>query len=120
MASGVVGEEVRNKQVILKDYVFGFPKESDMQVINGTVKLISEASRGVPWNGSEEPLLVLWSLHAYPDDKSWRSKRVYLLYSCLCKLSLSLSLSLCFLGFTSSMLGTTVGIWIIIAVILIE
>ena len=34
--------------------------------------------------------------------------------------SLSLSLSLCFLGFTSSMLGTTVGIWIIIAVILIE
>ena len=30
------------------------------------------------------------------------------------------SLSLCFLGFTSSMLGTTVGIWIIIAVILIE
>ena len=59
MASGVVGEEVRNKQVILKDYVFGFPKESDMQVIDGTVKLISEASRGVPWNGSEEPLLVL-------------------------------------------------------------
>ncbi|XP_030937650.1 2-alkenal reductase (NADP(+)-dependent)-like [Quercus lobata] len=48
MASGVVGEEVRNKQVILKDYVSGFPKESDMQVINGTMKLkLQEGSHGI-------------------------------------------------------------------------
>ncbi|KAM3702205.1 hypothetical protein ACJW31_04G008000 [Castanea mollissima] len=48
MASGVVGEEVRNKQVILKDYVTGFPKESDMQVINGTMKLkLQEGSHGI-------------------------------------------------------------------------
>ncbi|XP_075661991.1 2-alkenal reductase (NADP(+)-dependent)-like isoform X2 [Castanea sativa] len=47
MAS-VVGEEVRNKQVILKDYVTGFPKESDMQVINGTMKLkLQEGSHGI-------------------------------------------------------------------------
>ncbi|XP_050259468.1 2-alkenal reductase (NADP(+)-dependent)-like isoform X2 [Quercus robur] len=45
----VVGEEVmRNKQVILKDYVSGFLKESDMQVINGTLKLkLPEGSNGI-------------------------------------------------------------------------
>ena len=44
----VVGEEVmRNKQVIFKDYVSGFLKESDMQVINGTLKLkLPEGSNG--------------------------------------------------------------------------
>ncbi|KAK4566126.1 hypothetical protein RGQ29_002364 [Quercus rubra] len=48
MASVVAGEEVRNKQVILKDYVSGFPKESDMQVINGTMKLkLQEGSHGI-------------------------------------------------------------------------
>ena len=48
MASVVAGEEVRNKQVILKDYVSGFPKESDMQVINGTIKLkLQEGSHGI-------------------------------------------------------------------------
>ncbi|KAI5320873.1 PREDICTED: 2-alkenal reductase [Prunus dulcis] len=38
---GGVGAEdvVRNKQVILRDYVSGFPKESDMQVTTGTTKL---------------------------------------------------------------------------------
>ena len=47
MAS-VVGEEVRNKQVILKDYVSGFPKESDMQVINGAIKVkLQEGSHGI-------------------------------------------------------------------------
>uniref|UniRef100_A0A6N2LBU6 Enoyl reductase (ER) domain-containing protein n=1 Tax=Salix viminalis TaxID=40686 RepID=A0A6N2LBU6_SALVM len=33
------GEEVRNMQVILKDYVAGFPKESDMNVKTGSIKL---------------------------------------------------------------------------------
>ncbi|KAB5548545.1 hypothetical protein DKX38_011951 [Salix brachista] len=33
------GEEVRNMQVILKDYVAGFPKESDMHVKTGSIKL---------------------------------------------------------------------------------
>ncbi|XP_021800366.1 2-alkenal reductase (NADP(+)-dependent)-like [Prunus avium] len=37
MASGV--EEVRNKQVILKDYVSGNPKESDMYVTTSSIKL---------------------------------------------------------------------------------
>ncbi|KAG2722319.1 hypothetical protein I3760_02G123600 [Carya illinoinensis] len=50
MASGGVGEEVlRNKQVMLRDYVInGFPKESDMYVTANTVKLkVPEGSNGV-------------------------------------------------------------------------
>nr|XP_023895542.1 2-alkenal reductase (NADP(+)-dependent)-like isoform X5 [Quercus suber] len=45
----VVGVEVmRNKQVIFKDYVSGFLKESDMQVNNGTLKLkLPEGSNGI-------------------------------------------------------------------------
>ncbi|RYQ88065.1 hypothetical protein Ahy_B09g095493 isoform O [Arachis hypogaea] len=40
--------EVRNKQVVLKDYVSGFPKESDMHIIEGTVILkLPEASSEV-------------------------------------------------------------------------
>ncbi|KAF5942262.1 hypothetical protein HYC85_019904 [Camellia sinensis] len=37
----VVGEEVSNKQIILKEYVSGFPKESDMVVKtgSGTIRL---------------------------------------------------------------------------------
>ncbi|CAL5348137.1 unnamed protein product [Camellia sinensis] len=35
----VVGEEVSNKQIILKEYVSGFPKESDMVVKTGTIRL---------------------------------------------------------------------------------
>nr|KYP35265.1 putative NADP-dependent oxidoreductase P1 [Cajanus cajan] len=31
--------QVRNKQVILRDYVSGFPKESDMNVVEGTITL---------------------------------------------------------------------------------
>ncbi|GKV04386.1 hypothetical protein SLEP1_g16545 [Rubroshorea leprosula] len=39
---------VGNKQVIFKDFVSGFPKESDMFVTNGTVKLkLPEGSRAV-------------------------------------------------------------------------
>ncbi|KDP35118.1 hypothetical protein JCGZ_10652 [Jatropha curcas] len=38
MATGG-GELVSNKQVIFRDYVTSFPKESDMQVINGSIKL---------------------------------------------------------------------------------
>uniref|UniRef100_A0A2P2ML89 Alcohol dehydrogenase n=2 Tax=Rhizophora mucronata TaxID=61149 RepID=A0A2P2ML89_RHIMU len=33
------GENVRNKKVILKDYVTGFPKESDMSITTGSVQL---------------------------------------------------------------------------------
>ncbi|XP_054780130.1 2-alkenal reductase (NADP(+)-dependent)-like [Prosopis cineraria] len=41
--------EVRNKKLILKDYVSGFPKESDMDVISsGTINLkLPEDSKGV-------------------------------------------------------------------------
>ncbi|GMP78879.1 hypothetical protein CsSME_00034650 [Camellia sinensis var. sinensis] len=35
----VVEEEVSNKQIILKEYVSGFPKESDMVVKTGTIHL---------------------------------------------------------------------------------
>ncbi|KAJ4723811.1 2-alkenal reductase (NADP(+)-dependent) [Melia azedarach] len=36
----MAGEEaVSNKQVILNDYVTGFPKESDMKITTGSIKL---------------------------------------------------------------------------------
>ncbi|CAK9171514.1 unnamed protein product [Ilex paraguariensis] len=42
------GEEVSNKQIILKDYVIGFPKESDMILKTSTIKLkVSEGSNAV-------------------------------------------------------------------------
>ncbi|KAL1293387.1 2-alkenal reductase (NADP(+)-dependent)-like [Arachis hypogaea] len=31
--------EVKNKQVVLKDYATGFPKESDMDIVEGTISL---------------------------------------------------------------------------------
>ncbi|XP_027334318.1 2-alkenal reductase (NADP(+)-dependent)-like isoform X1 [Abrus precatorius] len=42
--------QVRNKQVLLRDYVSGFPKESDMNIVQGTITL------KVP-EGSDEVLL---------------------------------------------------------------
>ena len=40
--------EVTNKQVVLKDYVSGFPKESDMVLTSSTLKLkLPEGSKGV-------------------------------------------------------------------------
>ena len=116
MASGVVGEEVRNKQVILKDYVSGFPKESDMQVINGTMKhKLQEGSHGIVVKN------LYLSCDPYMRIRMTRVEgpNVFTSYTpgSVSSLSLSLSLSLCFLGFTSSMLGTTVGIWIIIFVV---
>ncbi|XP_042498633.1 2-alkenal reductase (NADP(+)-dependent)-like isoform X4 [Macadamia integrifolia] len=42
------GEEVSNKQVIFKDYITGFPKETDMVVSTGTIKLkVPEGSNAV-------------------------------------------------------------------------
>ncbi|KAF8391753.1 hypothetical protein HHK36_021987 [Tetracentron sinense] len=42
------GEEVRNKQIILRDYVSGFPKESDMALKTSTMRLkVPEGSKGV-------------------------------------------------------------------------
>ena len=44
----VVMAEVSNKQVVLKDYVSGFPKESDMHVTSSILKLkLPEGSKGV-------------------------------------------------------------------------
>ncbi|KAJ9535082.1 hypothetical protein OSB04_un001841 [Centaurea solstitialis] len=42
-------EQVRNKQVVLKDYVNGFPKESDMLLdTSSTISLsLPEASNGL-------------------------------------------------------------------------
>ncbi|KAM1703554.1 hypothetical protein ACFX1X_026161 [Malus domestica] len=41
-------EVISNKQVLLKDYVTGFPKESDMQLTAATTKLkLPEGSKGV-------------------------------------------------------------------------
>uniref|UniRef100_A0A803NXZ3 Oxidoreductase N-terminal domain-containing protein n=1 Tax=Cannabis sativa TaxID=3483 RepID=A0A803NXZ3_CANSA len=40
--------EVKNKQVLLKDYVRGFPKESDMTITSSTLKLkLPQSSKGV-------------------------------------------------------------------------
>ena len=40
--------EVKNKQVVLKDYVTGFPKESDMDIVEGTITLkVPEGSNEV-------------------------------------------------------------------------
>ncbi|MED6179472.1 hypothetical protein PIB30_001235 [Stylosanthes scabra] len=40
--------EVKNKQVVLKDYVTGFPKESDMDLVEGTITLkLPEGSNDV-------------------------------------------------------------------------
>lgn len=49
MANDGDDEQVRNKQVILKDYMSGFPKESDMYMsTNGTIRLkVPEGSNGV-------------------------------------------------------------------------
>ena len=115
MASGVVGEEVRNKQVILKDYVTGFPKESDMQVINGTMKLkLQEGSHGIVVKN------LYLSCDPYMRIRMTRVEGPNVLTSYTPGSVSSLSLSLCFHGFASSMLGTTVGIWIIIDVVIIN
>lgn len=48
MASGVGEETVSNKQVVLKNYISGLPKESDMEVITGAIKLkLADGSKGV-------------------------------------------------------------------------
>ncbi|KAJ1395900.1 Polyketide synthase, enoylreductase domain [Sesbania bispinosa] len=39
MGKNKVGEEVQNKQVILRDYVTGYPKESDLYISTSTIKL---------------------------------------------------------------------------------
>ena len=39
VAMARVGDEVSNKQVIFRDYVTGYPKESDMYVTTATIKL---------------------------------------------------------------------------------
>ncbi|KAJ7947429.1 2-alkenal reductase (NADP(+)-dependent)-like [Quillaja saponaria] len=51
-------EEMTNKQVILRDYISGFPNESDMYVTTASIKLT------VPQGSSQEPLSVLRSLYA--------------------------------------------------------
>ena len=43
-----VGDDVSNKQVIFRDYVIGSPKESDMYLTTGTIKLkVPEGSNAV-------------------------------------------------------------------------
>ena len=43
-----VGDEVSNKQVIFRDYGIGSPKESDMYLTTGTIKLkVPEGSDAV-------------------------------------------------------------------------
>ncbi|XP_057546823.1 2-alkenal reductase (NADP(+)-dependent)-like [Amaranthus tricolor] len=44
-----IGEQIRNKQVIFKDYISGFPKESDLYVKNDntTILKLPKASNGV-------------------------------------------------------------------------
>jgi NADPH-dependent curcumin reductase CurA len=43
-----MAQQVRNKQVILRDYVSGFPKESDMIIVDSTITLkLPEGSNDV-------------------------------------------------------------------------
>ncbi|XP_011628697.1 2-alkenal reductase (NADP(+)-dependent) isoform X2 [Amborella trichopoda] len=42
------GEEVSNQQIILKNYVTGFPKETDMEVVSSSIKLkVPEGSNSI-------------------------------------------------------------------------
>ena len=86
--------EVKNKQVVLKDYVTGFPKESDMDIVEGTITL------KVP-EGSNEVLLKNLYLSCDPYMRMLMTKmedpeglRAYTPGSVSHYLSLSLSLSL--------------------------
>ena len=85
--------EVKNKQVVLKDYVTGFPKESDMDIVEGTITL------KVP-EGSNEVLLKNLYLSCDPYMRILMTKRegleghgTYTPGSVSHHLSLSLSLS---------------------------
>ncbi|KAL5578729.1 hypothetical protein UlMin_011171 [Ulmus minor] len=49
--AGVDVREVSNKQVLARDYITGIPKESDMYVSNGTIKIkVPEGSKAVLLN----------------------------------------------------------------------
>jgi len=64
--------EVRNKQVVLKNYVVGFPKESDMNIVEGTITLkVPEGSSDLLLKNlylSCDPYMSL--LMAKEDDRS--------------------------------------------------
>lgn len=60
--------EVRNKQVVLNDYVSGFPKESDMNIVEGTITL------KVP-EGSNEVLLKNLYLSCDPYMRNLMNKK---------------------------------------------
>ncbi|KAK7362430.1 hypothetical protein VNO77_04542 [Canavalia gladiata] len=48
MGKNNAGEEVQNKQVILRDYVRSYPKESDLYISTSTIKLqVPQGSNGV-------------------------------------------------------------------------
>jgi hypothetical protein len=48
MAGDHHGEEVRNKQVLARDYIYGNPKEEDMYLSTGTILLkVPEGSNAV-------------------------------------------------------------------------
>ena len=96
----VVGEEVmRNKQVIFKDYVSGLLKESDMQVINGTLKLkLPEGSNGIVVKN------LYLSCDPYMRNRMTRAEGPDLLTS-FTPSSVSLPLSLCFSLLALSFLG---------------
>ena len=69
-----VGEEVSNKQVIFKDYVTGFPKESDMYVTTSTIKLkVPEGSNAVLLKNlylSCDPIMRILMQPVVPNDFS--------------------------------------------------
>ncbi|KAL4193791.1 hypothetical protein AMTRI_Chr06g178670 [Amborella trichopoda] len=44
----VAGEEVANRRVVLKEYISGFPEETDMEIVTSTMKLkVPEGSKAV-------------------------------------------------------------------------
>ena len=74
VAMANVGEEVSNKQVIFKDYVTGFPKESDMYVTTSTIKLkVPEGSNAVLLKNlylSCDPIMRILMQPVVPSDFS--------------------------------------------------
>ena len=86
------GEEVRNKQVLARDYIDGNPKETDMYLNTSTILL------KVPEEGSNEVLVKNLYLSCEPymrgikakiPDRLFYSFAPHQVRSCLCSLFLS-------------------------------
>ena len=65
-----------NMKVILKNYVFGFPKETDMQLIIGTVKL--NVPEGCKYGIVVKKNSICHVIPTSPEHEWWRFKDIVL------------------------------------------